>query len=457
MSKLKSILIVLLLVIPCITWGAEIKAGIASRVITPRLPFWLSGYGSRTKPSTEVLHDVWAKALVLEENPDSRIVIVTTDLLGLSHEVAAAVADRVNKKYGIRRSQLLLSASHTHSGPAVWPSLSMIFDLSPADQQAAAQYTLKLTDDIVAVIDSAMSHLTPMQLWSGHGTADFAMNRREPTAKGIVNGKNPNGPVDHDVPVLKIATPDGVLKAVLFGYACHNTTSNTYLINGDYAGFAQLDLEKTYPGTTAMFFMGCGADQNPQPRGSLELAMQHGKALSEAVQRVLAGKLQAVQPPIRTAYQVVNLEFAPYQPENFRHDLLSNDKYIQRRAKLMLEAYNKGWAMDHFPYPLQVVRFGKDLTILALSGEVVVDYALHTKKKYGNENLFVAGYCDEVMCYIPTKKILEEAGYESNESMIYYGLPGPFSPDVEESVSSAIHRLMKQVGVRPSKKQKQHK
>ena len=449
---MKKLLIVLFLLIVYTSWGTEIKVGIASRVITPQLPFWMTGFASRTKPATEVLHDIWAKALVIQENKGSRIVIVTTDLLGLSHEVSEAVANRIIKKYGINRSQLLLSSSHTHSGPVVWPALSMIFDLNLEDQQAVNRYALKLTDDIVAVIDSAMNHLTPMQVWSCHGSADFAMNRRQPTEKGIINGKNLNGPVDHDVPVLKVATPDGVLKAILFGYACHNTTSHEDQFNGDYAGFAQIDLQKTYPGVTSMFFMGCGGDQNPQPRGTVALAMQHGKSLSDAVQKALSGELHPVRPPIRTDYTTVDLQFRPFDLGLYQKDILSADRYVQRRAKLMLEAYNKGWDVSRFPYPLQVVRFNNDLTILAMSGEVVVDYSLKMKKEYSNENLFVAGYCNEVMCYIPSRRILEEGGYEANESMIYYGLPGPFANNVEEKILTAIHRIMKHVGAKPSKK-----
>ena len=449
---MRKILIVAFLLITCALWGADMKVGIASKVITPQLPFWLTGYGSRTKPSTEVMHDVWAKALVFEENAGSRVIIVTTDLLGLSHEVSEAITTRVIKKYGINRSQLLMNSSHTHSGPVVWPALSMIFDLNLEDQKAVARYALELTDDIVAVIDSAMSHLAPMQVWSGHGSVGFAMNRREPSAKGIINGKNLNGPVDHDVPVMKITSPDGALKAILFGYACHNTTLSTYPINGDYAGFAQIDLQKKYPGVTALFFMGCGADQNPQPRGAVELAIQHGKSLSEAVQKALAGDLHPVRAPIRTDYTTVNLEFSPFSLEKYQKELQSTDKYLQRRAKLILEGYNKGWDMSHFTYPLQVVRFNNDLTILAMSSEVVVDYSLNMKKEYSHENLFVAGYCNEVMCYIPTRRILEEGGYEANESMIYYGLPGSFANNVEEKIVTAIHDMMKHVGAKPSKK-----
>ena len=450
---MKNILIVAFLLISCTVWGADLRVGIASRVITPPLPFWMTGYASRTKPATQVMYDIWAKALVIEEKPGSRIIIVTTDILGLSHEVSEAVASRVIKKYGINRSQLLLSSSHTHSGPVIWPALSMIFDFNLEDQHIVAGYTLKLTDDIVMVIDSAMSHLTPMQLWSGHGSADFAMNRRLPTDKGIINAKNPDGRVDHDVPVLKVATPDGVIKAILFGYACHNTTlqDNNYLINGDYAGFAQLELQKAYPGATAMFFMGCGADQNPQPRGTLELVMQHGKSLANAVQKALSGDLQPVRAPIRTDFTTVDLEFRPFDLESYQKEIQSADKYLQRRAKLMLEAYNKGWDVSRFRYPLQVVRFNKDLTILAMSDEVVVDYSLNMKKKYSHENLFVAGYCTEVICYIPTSRELDDGGYEPVSSMIYYGLPGPFANNVEEKIVTAIHRIMKHVGARPSK------
>ncbi len=451
---MKKILPIILLLISSTLWGAEIKVGIASKVITPQLPFWMTGYASRIRPAAEVLHDIWAKAMVIEEDRDSRIVIVTTDLLGLSHEVSEDIANRVIKKYGIKRSQLLLSSSHTHSGPVVWPSLSMIFDFNVEDQRVVAQYALKLTDDIVSVVDSAMSRLTPMKVWSGHGTADFAMNRRQPTEKGIINGKNLNGPVDHDVPVLKVATPDGALKAILFGYACHNTTlqGSGYRINGDYAGFAQIDLEKKFPGATALFFMGCGADQNPQPRGTEELARQHGKSLSEAVQKALLGDLHPVRSPIRTDYTIVDLEFRPFDLNTYQKEILSADKYLQRRARLMQEAYNKGWDMSKFRYPVQVVRFNNDLIFLAMSDEVVVDYSLTLKNEYSRENLFVAGYCTELMCYIPTLKILEEGGYEPDTSMIYYGLPGPFANNVEEKILKAIHRMMKHVGARPSNK-----
>jgi hypothetical protein len=132
--------------------------------------------------------------------------------------------------------------------------------------------------------------------------------------------------------------------------------------------------------------------------------------------------------------------------------LLGQDKYKQRRAKLMLEAYNKGYDVTKYKYPVQVIRFNRDLTILAMSGEVVVDYPFKLKEMYARENMFIAGYCNEVQCYIPSKRILKEGGYEPESSMIYYGYPGPFADNIEEKILGSVQKVMKHSGARPSQK-----
>ena len=262
---MKKIYLTALLIAACIQIYAGFNAGVARKVITPETPVWLSGYASRTKPSTEVLHDLWAKALVIEENKKIRLILVTMDIIGLSHELSETIVKRVTDKFGIDRSVLLLNASHTHSGPVIWPSLSMMFDLEQEDIHSLVRYNLKLADDIVDVIDKAVQDLKPANLSVAHSSAGFAINRRQPTDKGVIIGLNADGPVDHDVPVLKVDAPDGTTRVLLFGYACHNTTLDIYQVNGDYAGFAQIEIEKSNPGVTAMYIAGCGADQNPDP------------------------------------------------------------------------------------------------------------------------------------------------------------------------------------------------
>jgi hypothetical protein len=432
--------------------NAGFYAGVGRKVITPDTAVWLSGYASRTKPSSDVLHDIWAKALVIEENDNIQLIIVTIDVIGLSHNLSEAIAHRVTEKYGIDRSKLLLNTSHTHSAPVIWPSLSSMFEMSTGDQQTLIRYNNKLANDIIDVINMAVLDLKPANLFIAHGSADIAINRRQTTGTGVAIGVNREGPVDNDVPVLKVESPDGKIRAILFGYACHNTTLDIYQVSGDYAGFAQIEIEKANPDVTAMFLEGCGADQNPNPRRSIELAMQHGKTLAGAVQKVLSGKFTSVHPPVRTYFTKTNLEFAPINPEQFEKEILGDNRFERRRASFILEAIDKGYDVSTLAYPVQAVRFNNDFTILALSGEVVVDYSLKAKSRYPDENLFVAGYSTEVQCYIPSARVLKEGGYEPETSMIYYMLPGPFAANVEDKVFTAIDLVMKKTGAKPGRK-----
>lgn len=437
----KNILFVWLVLVQQIALAAYIKVGVGRIVITPDLPFQLTGYAGRDTLATQKAHDLWTKALVIEESPSNRIIIVTADVLGLTPAISEAAAQRLIAKYGITRSQIMFNSSHTHAGPMIWPALSMIGDYDTTRIKDFTKYAIGLTDKLVAAVDMAMQNLQPMQLSYGNGNAGFAINRRK--APGRADH------VDHDVPVLIAKDAQGKEKAILFGYACHNTTltGTNNIISGDYAGYAQIELEKKFPGATALFFIGCAGDQNPSPRGTIELAQQHGKELAEAVQKVLSGKTVNIGAPLRSAFVKAELAYEPVKTETLQQELLNGNKYEKRRAKLIVEATNKGWDISNHSYPVQAMRIGNKLTLLSLSGETVVDYSLNAKKNYPKEQLFVAGYCNQVVCYIPTEKILEEGGYEAVSNMMYYGMPGPFSKRVEKKVNTAIQQVMQKVGV----------
>jgi hypothetical protein len=243
---------------------------------------------------------------------------------------------------------------------------------------------------------------------------------------------------------------DGKLLAAVFGYACHNTTitAEFYQVNGDYAGFAQAEFEKAHPGAAGMFLMLCGGDQNPDPRSRIEHAERYGQMLSGEVARVIGGPMQPLKAPLRTAFRTVQLAFAPHSRESFEEESRHKDKYRVRRAKLMLDAYDRGKPVRELTYPVQALRFGNDLTIIALSGEVVLDYALRARKEFPSEKLIISGYNNDVVCYIPSKRILSEGGYEAVDSMIYYAQPGPFRDDVEERIFSTVRKVMGDIGVR---------
>lgn len=436
---------VLLLTSPA--FGAY-RAGVARVKITPDKPIWLSGYATRTHASDGVLHEIWAKALAIQEGKSKPIVIVTADLVGFPRVLTDEVARQVQEKFGIERSRLLFNTCHTHTGPVVWPNLSTAYDLPPGEEENLRRYARKLEADLVALIGRAVADLAPADLSYGHGKADFAVNRREPTGKGFKIGVNRNGQGDHEVPVLRVTRANGKIVAVLFGYACHNTTltEKFYQISGDYAGFAQSELEQAHPGANAMFLMLCGADQNPNPRSQVELARRYGKELADSVQAVLSGPMQPVRGAVRSSYLVTKLAFAPQSRETFEKESHSPVTSRARRAQAILRAMDEHHPVVDTPYPVQAFRFGKSLTLLALGGESVVGYDLRAKQEFPGEPLIVAGYSNDVMCYIPTRKILAEGGYEPVDSMVYYGQPGPLAEDVEERVFGAIRETMRAVG-----------
>lgn len=433
--------------LPALLLGRGFEAGVARVDITPKSPVWMSGYAARTHESEGVLLPISAKALALSDGK-SKIVIVTMDVVGFSRDFANTVTARAMKAYDLPRSSLLLNASHTHTGPVVGTNLSIMYNWTPEQEARVRDYTAGMENDVVSVIGAALGKMRPAAIEFGQGEAGFAMNRREVTAKGVINGRNPNGPTDHSVPVFEVKDASGKLMAVLFGYACHNTTltSNFYLISGDYAGFAQKAVEEAHPGAIAMFMQLCGADQNPLPRGTVELVQKYGGELGGEVNAVLAGRarMKKVSPKLAVAFRQTELTFAHRTRQDYEQELTSSNLTARKRAALMLKNWDDR-LVRKLPYPVQAIRFGKGPVLLALGGEVVVDYALRAKREYPKTQLVVAGYSNVVPCYVPSLRVLKEGGYEGADAMIYYGQPGPFDDTVETTIFDAIHKVMKAV------------
>jgi hypothetical protein len=422
------------------------KAGVATVVVTPDELTWMAGYASRDKPAEGKVHDLFAKALALEDAAGSRLVIVTTDIIGIPRPMRDSVEKQVQEKFKLPAGGLLLNSSHTHCGPVVRFKESALYALDDEQAGRVDRYRVQLQEKLIRVVGQALEKLEPAQLGYTHARAGFAMNRRLPTETGPQNSPYPEGPVDHDVPVLRVAGADGKLRAVLFGYACHNTTLSFFQYCGDYAGYAQEYFEETHPGTTALFMMGCGGDQNPYPRGTLELAKLHGRTLATAVDAALLPKARPVSGPLRAAIAEVPLDFAPPSAVELEKQAESTNRFEKRHAELLLdELREKGELQRNYPYLVQAVRFGNDITLIAMAGEVVVDYAHRLKRELPGGTVWVAGYSNDVFAYVPSKRVLEEGGYEGVGAMMFTTLPGPFAPTVEERIVAKVHELVKEL------------
>lgn len=440
--------LIFLILAPTIGEGKEnLQAGAAKINITPAVPIWMAGYAARSKPSEGSLAPLWAKALAFDDGKGGQAVIVTTDLIGLPREVTDVVAAQAMEKYKLERGAIVFNASHTHTGPVVRGNLSVIGAQTAEQRETVALYLDELKMKLLGVIGGALRDMAPARISFDYGESKFAANRRQITDQGVVIGVNPNGPVDHRVPVLRVTDLKGKVRAILFGYSCHNTTltAEFYKLSGDYAGFAQAEVEKQFPDSVALFVQLCGGDQNPNPRSKLELAEQHGNALGTEVARVAKTKMQPVTGAVKAAYQTIALPFAPHTREQYERDLKDSNKYKVMRAEMMLKQYDERREVRQLQYPVQAVRFEKGFTLVALGGEVVVDYGLWAQKEFAAERMMVAGYSNDVACYIPTARILKEGGYEAVDSMIYYGQPGPFTEEVETRIQEGVRQVMTRV------------
>jgi hypothetical protein len=437
-------------VLPCPALADGWKAGTAAQKITPERPMWMAGYGSRDHAATGFLNDLWAKVLVLEDAKGTRAAVITLDLVGIAPDVADPVCAQLEAKYGLPRANVAICCSHTHSGPVVGINLRTLHrdQIDEEQKRLSEEYAAKLKTTLVELVGRALAALAPGELAYGTGTATFAANRRnnkEPDVPKLRAEGKLAGPFDHDVPVLKITDAAGKLTAVLFGYACHATVLAGYEWSSDYPGFAQSALEEKHPGAAALFFAGCGADQNPLPRREVALARRYGEQLAAAVDNVLEQTLKPLEAKIEVAFTPVPLDFAHVPSrEEVEADGKSADRYVSARAKLYLEWLDAGKPIPaSYSYPIQVWRLGGELAFVTLGGEVVVDYALRLKEQHGHERTWVAGYANDVMAYIPSRRVLVEGGYEGGGAMVYYSLPSPWAPTVEERIIEAVNSLIK--------------
>ncbi len=427
------------------------QAGTARVDITPDGPIWLAGYASRDREAAEVLHPIWVKALALEDAQGRQGLLVTCDHLGFPKEMSDRIRDRLQERLGLQRAQIILSASHTHSAPVLYGSLMCIYPVEGEALEKLQDYAAALEDKVVTAAEAAFANLKPAELSSGSGVVRFAVNRRNNQEAAILETHDFAGPVDHAVPFIQVTAPGSdEPMAVVFGYACHCTVLSGYDICGDYAGFAQLALEEAWPAANAMFFAGCGADQNPLPRRSIQLARQYGEELAAAVRRALDDTMRPLAPELRTAYTEKTLHLnEPPTREELERVVEHDTGYKREAARDLLEILDRGEPLrTTYPYPVQAWRIGgQDLFVLG--GEVVVEYAIAIKKLYGSDAM-VMGYANDVMSYIPSVRVLNEGGYEGDTSQIIYGMPAKWREDIEERVMAAVREVAEAAGIAAS-------
>ena len=434
MVLLRGLSVALLLVPAIQAADTPLQIGVAQVDITPDYPIRLSGFGGRRAESDGVTMKIWAKALAFDGGQNGPAILITVDNLGVPDYLVRQVAEELGKRVGLRRERLTITATHTHTAPMLRDVCPTLFGVPiPSDhQEHIKRYTGELSEKLVRLSERAVQDLQPSRMGWGVGKVGFARNRR--TA---------GGPVDHDLPVLVVQDLRGKERAIYFSYACHCVTLSHNKISGDWAGYAQDQVQRDHPGAVALASVGCGADSDPDSgvRGDkVEIAAQQGEQIASEIKRLLSAQLAWVTnaPITRLTRIELPLDELPTRAQWEERAKLTDA--VGYHARVQLARLDRGEPLQtKIDYPVQTWAFGHQLALVFLAGEVVVDYSRRLKRELDNTRLWVNGYANDAPCYIPSERVLKEGGYEGGAAMIYYDRPTRFKAGLEDKIIGVVH------------------
>ena len=417
--------------------NSPLLAGTATVDITPAEPIRLNGFGGRRQESQGIRQRLFARALACGRTASDTVIILTVDTLGIPDELSQRVWQNVAQKTQIPRENLAICATHTHSAPMIVGCANTLFGTPiPADHwQRIVAYTAFLEKQLVDAAVSAFRNRQPAVLSWGIGTVGFAENRR-----------TPRGPVDHRLPLLAVHSPDGTLRSVLVSYACHCVTLSDNLVSGDWAGYAAEHLQRLYPSCQPMIAIGCGADANP--RGGVlgdraDVADSLGLELAQAVQKTVQAGLQTIAAVPRSTLEHISLKLAPLPDRSEWERRATADNAVGHHARVQLQRLAAGTPLPtEIPVPIQTIRFDDRMAMVFLPGEAVADYSLRLLRELPDQSLWIAAYSNACPGYVPSERVLQEGGYEGGSATVYYDIPGPWAPGLEEQLISAVGRQL---------------
>ena len=442
-----------------------IRAGRAVTRITPPLGIRLQGSITRDQPAWRVMDDLYAKTLLLESG-GKRFALITCDVIEFSREFVEELRGEIEARHSIPASHLMLCPSHTHTGP---PTIRLGSVLPDPD------YLAQLRRYMVGSLLSAERTMTDVAVSVGRGQTDrVGMNRRLPTERGIRQLPNPDGIIDPEVQVLRFDRLDGTPFAFLVNFATHPTTLgvHVYQVSADYPGRMQRIVEQVYGGETPVYFTqgACGdvkaaaiGEDGNFKEGEEEDIDRLGRILAGEVIKTLEDCRRLVDAQVRAALRTVRFPYVEMPAEEELARLIEfhrrevqrwqnpdeetlggidwEDKHINRVsmhedmvgwATRMLDATRRGTMKDHALGDVQVLRFGEEAALVGVPGELFSEIGLELKRRSPLPNTMICGYTNGTLGYIPSRKAVQEGGYEVADAYKLYGFPACFHGDTEE-------------------------
>lgn len=430
------------------------KCGVAAGDITPPVGAPLCGFAARKLHTSAGIYRPLRVVCLAVDDGNTPLLIVSAEII-FFESIADRVRISISQATGVPRENIILNATHTHCGPAV---RTKDIDIHGWIDHVYVDHFVRV---LTATAHTAWKNKFSAILKFYTGTCSLACCRRKPDSQHpgrILRSMLPykNGISDHQVPVLTAETEDGIIRAVVFNYACHPTSRGGLLIGGDFPGFAYEYLDEAFPNALHLFLQGCGADQKPRPynpdaevfeRRTIEQTREGGYELGRAVENAVNSKaFLPVHGHLSVIQKFVNLQTEPLDHklvEEYRNDSAEYKKrwadYHKKRIE-MCESENRTVVME-----LQTVRFGNSLAIPALAAEAVVEHSIRLKNDLASDFAAVMplAYINHVIGYVPVKRQFDEYGYEvidANMSRLY---TGRFIPENEDIIHSAIQNMFR--------------
>lgn len=422
------------------------KVGLANATITPERPIWMTGFAARKEPSNGAYNDLEASVIVFD-NGTARIGIMALDLVGVDEFFLEPIREKA-ESLGIPPEAMLVNCSHTHCGPAVRKIRGSIrkFD------EEYLQWLQATLDDL---LERAVADLQDAQLDYFIAPCTMGINRRrKPTgdeAAGML--PTPDKPIDTDVPVLRVLSAEGEVRAVVFSYACHPTTMGGQELGTDYPGPARDVIRDDFPGTLPIFLQGCGGDVKPRnlsdgrfASGPLEAVYEIGHELGRAVQAALCATPEPLDDRLAASSAMADLPARDPMTEEEMQALENGNQWEQKWAEAAREAIaEEGGLAEVLPVEVQALNVG-GLVFCGMGGEICVGNGLELKERLDDVRLWTLGYSNLLRCYVASRGQHANGGYEVWRSFLYSWTPRPRPLGLKpESVDVLIDTGIQQV------------
>lgn len=405
--------------------------------ITPEENLRLGGFAHRVGKSLGCKNKLNLRTLILELETE-KIIIFTGDILFWDDRLVKKLKNNIDEKYNIKKESMIFSATHNHSGPLLGN------DMLPEIGEYNNEYVEFLEKKVMDLLDIAFREPESVYIEMVKENMYFGVNRRYEENSEILMRPNYSGKIDNNCTVLKFLNKDTKnIEAILANYALHANVTDDNYINTDYPGVLCNSLEERYPNSVAMFLQGFTGNIRPKLiigeeffRGTFETVQNFSRQIERRLVKIIEKEGIKINADFESYATSVKLPMdISVQKINKRFNEENNEYFLRWLG--FLKDKDKEEA-THNDLLVQGIKLADNLIIITLNGEIVTEYSLHLREKYPELDFIIMGYSNGMIGYIATKDQLIEGGYEAEDFIYYFGLPGKYSVEIEGLIKNCM-------------------